>query len=148
MGADDLTLKQKPEPPRNPCRNHPDREASDRCTGCQEAFCDHCLVQMRGQHYCGDCKVMAVEHAPILDEGTIPCESANEALKYAIIGIFCCGIILEPLAISKALEAKRKIAADPTLTGEGKANAALIIAAIALLLWVLGMIGRVTGGGY
>jgi hypothetical protein len=79
---------------------------------------------------------------PMAEQATIPCATADEALKYALIGLICFGIILEPMAISKALKAKREIAADPQLTGEGKANAALIIAIIGLGLWVLGMIAR------
>ena len=60
-----------------------------------------------------------------------------------LIGIFCLGIILEPIAISKALKAKKMIAMNPQLIGSGKATAALIIACVALLLWVLGIIARV-----
>ncbi|MDW8037205.1 MAG: hypothetical protein RMI90_04100 [Thermoguttaceae bacterium] len=63
-------------------------------------------------------------------------------MTYAIIGLFCCGIVFEPLAIGKALEAKRKIAANPQLTGAGKAQAALVVAIIALVLWGLGILAR------
>lgn len=77
------------------------------------------------------------------EEATLPCKEANEALTYAIVGIFCCGIILEPVAISKALKAKRMIAMNPRLTGSGKCTAALIIAIVGLVLWVLGVIARV-----
>jgi len=79
---------------------------------------------------------------PMLEEATIPCKEASEALTYAIIGIFCCGIILEPIAISKALKAKKMMQMNPRLSGSGKATAALIIGIVALVLWVLGMIAR------
>jgi len=124
------------------CKNHPTVPASDRCTGCAEAFCPDCLVEIQGRRYCGDCKVMAVSQPPVIEEATYPCKEAGEALKYAIIGIFCFGIILEPIAISKALKAKKLIEQNPNLTGSGKANAALAIAIVALGLWVLGMIAR------
>ena len=126
------------------CKNHPDVQATDRCTGCAETFCANCLVNIGGQKYCGSCKVLAVSGQPIVEQATIPCELANEALKYALIGIVCFGIFLEPMAISKALKAKKEIAANPQLTGEGKANAALIVAIISLGLWVLGLIARVS----
>jgi hypothetical protein len=85
---------------------------------------------------------MAVQNQPVIDEASLPCKQADEALKYAIIGIFCFGIILEPMAISRALKAKKMIEANPRLTGSGKATAALIIGIVALILWVLGLIAR------
>jgi hypothetical protein len=100
---------------------------------------------MQGQKYCGSCKTMALRGAPpITEEATIPCKEANDALTYSIIGIFCFGIILEPMAISKALKAKKMIEMNPRLTGSGKVTAALIIASVALVLWVLGIIARVS----
>lgn len=101
---------------------------------------------MNGLKYCASCKVMALKgQAPVvIEEATIPCKEASEALKYAIVGIFCFGIILEPIAINKALKARKMIALNPRLTGSGKATAALIIGGIALILWVLGMVARVT----
>jgi hypothetical protein len=126
------------------CKNHPDVQATDRCTGCAETFCANCLVNIGGQKYCGSCKVLAVSGRPIAEEATIPSAMAADALKYALIGIVCFGIVLEPMAIYKAVQAKKEIAADPRLTGEGKANAALIIGIVTLLLWVLGIVARVS----
>jgi hypothetical protein len=94
--------------------------------------------------YCGSCKVLAVSGRPVVEQATIPCAMADEALKYALIGIICFGIILGPMAISKALKAKKEIAADPTLTGDGKATAALIIGIVVVVFWVLGLIARVS----
>ena len=126
------------------CRNHPNIPAVDRCVGCAEPFCANCLVDIQGRKYCGQCKVMALQGQPMVEAATIPCKEADDALKYSIIGIFCFGIILEPIAISKALKAKKMMAMNPQLTGSGKANAALIIGIISLVLWVLGMIARVS----
>ena len=127
------------------CKNHPDVAAVDRCAGCAEAFCGDCLVDLKGKKYCANCKVMVLAGKnPQPPESDLhPCPEAGEALKYAIIGIFCFGIILEPIAINKALKAKKLIAANPNLTGEGKANAALVIGVLALVLWVIGMIARI-----
>jgi hypothetical protein len=86
---------------------------------------------------------MALRGAPpMVEEATIPCKEADEALKYAIVGLFCCGIILEPVAISKAMKARQMMALNPRLTGSGKATAALIIAIIGFLLWILAFISR------
>lgn len=84
---------------------------------------------------------MAIDGPPSLD-GRTPCDEAAEALKFAIIGLFCCGIIFSPMAISKALNARRAIAADPTLIGEGKANVAMMLGIVGLALWVLSLISR------
>ncbi len=127
------------------CKNHPDVAALDRCAGCAEPFCSNCLVDIQGQNYCGSCKVMAVSGQPMVEEATIPCKEANEALTYAIIGIFCFGIILEPIAIVKALKAKKMIEANPRLTGSGKATAALIIAIVLLILNILYFISLFAG---
>lgn len=127
------------------CKNHPTIEATDRCAGCAELFCPDCLVEIQGQKYCANCKSLALQGgAPAMAEAaTIPCKEAKDALMYSIIGIFCIGIILEPIAIMKALKAKKMIAMNPRLTGSGKATAALIIACVGLLLWVLGIIVRI-----
>ena len=125
------------------CRNHPGVAAAGRCAGCAEPFCQNCLVEVLGQWYCGSCKTMALQNQPIgYEAATIPCKEADEALKYAIIGIFCFGIILEPMALVKASKAKKMIALNPRLSGSGKVTATYIIASIALVLWVLGMIAR------
>jgi hypothetical protein len=85
---------------------------------------------------------MALQGQPMNYAATIPCKEADDALKYAIIGIFCFGIILQPIAIAKAAKAKKMIAMNPQLTGSGKATAAMIIGIVGLVLWVLGMIAR------
>lgn len=124
------------------CKNHPGVQATDRCAGCAETFCPNCLIALGGQMYCGSCKVLAVSGRPVVEQATVPCALADEALKYALIGIICFGVVLGPIAIFKALKAKKEIAADPMLTGEGKANAALIIGAVVVVLWVLGLFAR------
>ena len=124
------------------CKNHAGVAAVGRCAGCSEAFCANCLVEIQGKKYCGDCKVMAVSQAPVIEEAMIPCKEAGEALIYSIIGIFCLGIFLEPVAIVKALAARKKMAMNPRLSGAGKATAALIIGIVALILWVIGLIAK------
>jgi hypothetical protein len=128
------------------CKNHSDVAAEERCVGCAEPFCGDCLVEILGQRYCASCKVMAVKGPPPEQDGNMDCEPAGKALTYSIIGIFCFGIILGPMAIAKAIEAKREMKEDPRLAGLAKANVGLMLGITEILLWVLGMIGRVKGG--
>ena len=80
----------------------------------------------------------------VREDRMIPCPEADEALKYAIIGIFCFGIILGPIAISKAFKARKMIQANPRLSGEGKVTAAITIGFIGLALWVIGLLVRLS----
>ncbi len=59
---------------------------------------------------------------------------------YSIIGIFCFGIILGPIAISKASKALNTIKSDPGYTGKGKATAGLIIGIFDVVFWLLALI--------
>lgn len=122
------------------CKNHADVSALGQCVVCAEPFCPSCLVEMEGQNYCGTCKFLAIKGRPLPEVVTIPCVEAREALAYSIFGVFCFGIIIEPIAILKAIRAKNNIAADPRLTGSGKVIAASIISVICLLLTLLGMV--------
>lgn len=60
------------------CTNHPDLEASRRCTRCLRPFCEHCLVLLGGRMFCADCKV---EHLRDAESG-LP----TGALHYASLG--------------------------------------------------------------
>ncbi len=71
-------------------------------------------------------------------------KEANDALILSIVSIFCCAIVLAPLAITKANAAKRMIAENPGMEGEGKAKAAIIISVISLILFVIGAFYRVS----
>src|SRR5262249_53320320 len=102
------------------CKNHPGVAAAARCAGCAEPFCANCMVEVHGQKYCGQCKVLALQGSTAVPvEATTPCQEANDALKYALIGLFCFGIYFGPKAISRAMKAKSMIDTDPMLTGSG-----------------------------
>lgn len=122
------------------CKNHPSLLAVGRCSGCAEEFCPNCLVNIQGQQYCGACKVLALQgKVPMAavaaqEAGTIPCPQAKEALMYAIVSFFCFGFILGPIAIFKAIKARKIIAENPQLSGDGKALAALIMGIISSCL--------------
>ncbi len=111
------------------CKNHQGVQALDRCADCMESFCANCLIEILGERYCHRCNAMMIQ-----ENVTIVCKEASDALKFAIVGVLIIGIILEPIAILKALKAKKMINTNPRLTGSGKATAALIIAIIYLLL--------------
>ncbi|AGC46682.1 hypothetical protein MYSTI_05403 [Myxococcus stipitatus DSM 14675] len=98
---------------------------------------------MGATRYCGDCKVMAVPASALTI--TRQSESAGRALGLSFLGIVCFGFIVAPMAISAALAARKEIAQDPSVGGLGKANAALVIAPVVLLLSVLNVIVRIKG---
>jgi len=83
----------------------------------------------------------------MVEIGTIPCKEANDALIMAIIGLIlslgCIGIVLNILAITKASTAKKMIEANPMLTGSGKAQAAMTISIIGLVIAGLAIFGGV-----
>ena len=114
------------------CKNHKGVQTAGRCTECMEAFCANCLIVIQDEKYCRSCDLMMIQ-----EKVTLRCKEASDALKIAIIGLIFIGIVLEPIAISKALKAKKIIKNNPRLTGSGKATAALIISIIYLLLLIL-----------
>ena len=74
-------------------------------------------------------------------------KDANTALILSIVSIFCCAIILAPIAMVKAFAAKRMIAENPGMTGGGKAQAAIVISIISLILWAILVVFRVSQVG-
>jgi len=67
---------------------------------------------------------------------------AQTSLILAIVGLFCCGVVLGPIAIIKALAAKKIIALAPGTPGEGKANIAIALGAIDIAIWLFGGVFR------
>ncbi|HET7503521.1 MAG TPA: DUF4190 domain-containing protein [Kofleriaceae bacterium] len=62
---------------------------------------------------------------------------AVSSLVCGIIGLVFCQIILGPVAIIQANSAKRAMAADPTLGGEGLATAGMVMGIIDLVFFVI-----------
>src|SRR5436305_15304052 len=79
------------------CQTHPTVAAVDRCAGCAEPFCNNCLVELFGQHYCGSCKVMALKGQPMPEIGNVSCKEATTALTMAIIAMFPLFLMFCPL---------------------------------------------------
>ena len=92
--------------------------------------------------YCGE-YIDLQESAPQKPQGTL--KQASEALNYALVGILCFGIILEPIALYKGIKALNTINANPQYQGKGKAIAAIIISSVLIFLWVIGIISRLSG---
>ena len=108
-----------------------------------EMVCPTCGDIVSGS-YCFRCRNLSAAGDYTGPKQTLP--EAKEALKYAIIGIFCFGFILGPLAIVKGTNAKKAIAMDPRYEGEGMATAAQIIGGIVCFLSLLYFIGLFTRG--
>jgi len=124
------------------CQTHPTVAAVDRCAGCAEPFCDNCIVELFGAHYCGSCKVMALKGQPMPEIGNVPCKEATTALTMSIISLFILfcpiiGAILAGSALAQAQKASQLFNVDPRLTGKERMRAARIIAIISLILCVI-----------
>ncbi len=65
-------------------------------------------------------------------------KKANSALTQAIIGFFCFGIILGPIAISQAAAAKKTLV--PGEAGYGTATAAQVIGYIVTAFYIIAII--------
>lgn len=124
------------------CKNHEDIDAVARCTGCKEAFCENCVVEMNGKKYCADCKIMTVREKPEiefeLETPKIVCEQSKNAFLVAIFFSFIpfLGIFSGLKAISLASEAQKRIKEDPNLSGELMASIASIIGAVMFSFWL------------
>lgn len=128
-----------------PCENHPQRAEAGLCTGCQDPYCDACLVSLNNERYCSNCKSMNINPAVFYEgiEKSEP-EEAREALKYAVIGILCFGIILGPIAASKGFKALSIIKKDPFhQKGRTKAAFSILLGLSESVLWVLNIFSSI-----
>lgn len=70
------------------------------------------------------------------------CALAKQALTYAIVGLFCFGSFLGPMAIAKARGARVILRENPGMRGEGMATAALVLGVCEIALWMTGIFAR------
>lgn len=96
-----------------------------------------------GSQICMNCKHITspdgIYHGPKTNA-----PGASQSLVFGIIGLFICGIIFGPLAISKANAAKAAIKMDPTLGGEGLATAGLVLGVLDILGWAVVLMMRMS----
>jgi hypothetical protein len=66
---------------------------------------------------------------------------ATVSLVLGILSLFCCGIVLGPVAIFMANASRRKIqAGGGAIGGAGLASAGLVLGIVGTVLWVLGIL--------
>lgn len=107
-------------------------------------ICPACRAPiLAGSMLCPMCRVVTspdgIYHGP-----KITSPDARAALICGLIGLVFCNIILGPVAISKANQAKAAIAKDPTLTGEGLATAGFVLGIIDLALFAVYVLVRLS----
>jgi uncharacterized protein DUF4190/RING finger family protein len=107
-------------------------------------MCPSCRASiMQGAQICPMCRAITspdgIYHGP-----KINAPGATQALVYGIIGLFFCGVILGPVAISKSNAAKRAMASDPTLGGEGLATAGMVLGILDLIGWAIFVVMRMS----
>jgi len=134
-----------------PCKHHTDTAAVGRCTGCAEAFCADCLVEVHHRYYCAECKWLPVNTKVFHEEATEPSPEANLAFGLAIFGVVVslllaasgyihyAAFLIPILTISTANHARQRMNEHPQYTGFGKMLAAMLLSIISLL--VCGAIG-------
>jgi hypothetical protein len=106
--------------------------------------CPRCgLVITIGTPLCPACRAITspdgIYHGPKTNA-----PGATKSLVLGLIGLVVCGVILGPLAISSANQAKAAMASDPSLGGEGMANAGKILGIIDIVLFVIYLLIRMS----
>lgn len=101
-------------------------------------ICPECEVHNTGSaQHCVNCSVGLSANSVLEIKNTqldwkkvtarFECEEAGQSLKYALIGLICFGLILQPYAIYLGFKALAKISEDPNLTGAWKAWVGILI---------------------
>jgi hypothetical protein len=106
--------------------------------------CPRCRVPFAvGASICPACRMITspdgIYHGPKTNA-----PGAVQALVFGLVGLVFCGVILGPVAISKASSAKAAMASNPTLGGEGLATAGTVLGIIDLVLFVVYLAIRVS----
>jgi hypothetical protein len=128
---------------RSDCANAPLRRLDAPAAAAAEelkpgrARCPHCReIIPSGEPICPFCRQIATPDGVYHGPKTVA-KDANSALTAGIVGIFLCGLVLGIVAIVYARRASAAIAQDPTLTGEGRATAGLVLGIIDVVGWAI-----------
>ncbi len=125
-----------------PCIHHPEREASARCTGCAEALCPDCHVEVAGAAYCKACKSMAVKRPPVIPARMETCSQARTGMWIGLLGVVLFTHICGVVAMILGFKALGEIGRNPRMCGGGMALAAIGIGASDLFLFVLNLMSK------
>ena len=115
-----------------------------------ESRCPYCSDIIDGP-FCMRCNQVVVPAGvnipmmPSVAFSTTRAPEASEAIKYAIIGLFCLGFIFGFLAIRSGIKAKEQIARNPRLEGAGLATFAQVLGAFEILLTVIVFLRLLSG---
>ena len=84
------------------CTNHPDViEGLKTCARCSRPFCPSCVVDIRGETYCGECKEEQVKDLRSgVDTGSLPLASIGRRFGAVIVDWLIVGIPLTLLNIA------------------------------------------------
>jgi hypothetical protein len=127
--------------PLRPVYEKPLRPGESRCPSCGDIidnqFCLQCNAPTIGEGY-STSGAYVTTRAP----------EVGEALRYAIIGLFCFGFILGFLAIRSGSKAKEHIARDPRLDGAGLATFAQGLGAFEIVASVVVFLRVFSGRPY
>ena len=72
---------------------------------------------------------------------------AVSSLVFGLVGLFFCGVILGPVAISRSGAARRAMAEDPTLSGHGLATAGQVLGILDIVFFVIFFVARMAAMG-
>ncbi len=126
------------------CKEQASGCVSPECKAEEMKACPFCAEKIKKSavkcRYCGQILDQSLKSTIEAGQPKGEVKDANDALIYSIIGFFCFGVVLGPIAISKANKALNLIKSDPGYTGKGKAQAGLIIGIIDIVFWVFGLI--------
>jgi len=131
------------------CREKAGGCVAPECQGADLKACPYCAEKIKKSavkcRYCG--QILDQELKITLEAGQPKgdVKEAKDALIYSLVGLFCFGFILGPIAIAKGSKALNIIRDDPGYTGKGKATAGIVIGIIDIVGWLLGLIIRFSG---
>jgi hypothetical protein len=122
-------------PPQHSCLNHPEVPTERRCGQCGQPFCEDCLVDIQGRPICSTCKALVLRD--MQRRGGTRNKLAHDAFMYSLVGMVICGVVLEPMALLKGIQALQQFKQDPSLPDRWKAVTAVVISGLMISIYVV-----------